>query len=315
MADNNPGKAVGFDQGTTPVAWTTRDLLLYAVGIGARRDELKLVYESDKDFAPFPTYPVVLPFKGDSTEVVDFNKSITEAKKLPGLPLFPPGRIVHGSQSVEVLRPIPKASGEGWKLKKRVVGVHENKSGVIVENEIVLYDSHDVPYTRMLSATFNVGGKVTGQKFSKAIAKFIQPSRAVPKGTPPQYTYSQTITDEQAIIYRLSGDYNPLHIDPSIGKKAGFGGVILHGLCSFGITARGVVNAVGGGDPISLKAISSRFTSPVKLGDTLQVNIWQLGPGPDGSTEYAFETINQTTGKSSLGGGVAYINTSVKSQL
>ena len=125
-------------------------------------------------------------------------------------------------------------------------------------------------------------------------------------------------------------------LDPSIGKKAGFGGVILHGLCSFGITARGLVNTIGGGDPASLKAISCRFTSPVKPGgmipvpsspgpadvtnvymniDTLQVNIWELGPGPGGSTEYAFETINQITGKVSLGGGAAYIKQLTKSRL
>lgn len=64
----------------------------------------------------------------------------------------------------------------------------------------------------MKSATFNVGAKVTGQKYSKAIAKFIQPSKTVPKGAAPQYTFKQTITNELAITYRLSGDYNPLHI-------------------------------------------------------------------------------------------------------
>lgn len=110
---------------------------------------------------------------------------------------------------------------------------------------------------------------MTGQKFHKSIAKSIQPSKAVPKETAPQFTFEQYVNDEMAIIYRLSGDYNPLHIDPTIGQKAGFGGVILHGLCSFGITARGLISAVGGGDPTALRAISARFTSPVKLGGTL----------------------------------------------
>ncbi|KAF8323934.1 peroxisomal dehydratase [Clavulina sp. PMI_390] len=315
MAPQDPGSAVGYEFPDTPVAWTTRDLLLYAVGIGARKDEYSLVYELDKGFAAFPTFPVVLGFKGTNPEVVDFNKSVTNAPKTPGLPVFPPGRIVHGSQSVEILRPIPNASGDGWKLKKRVVGVHENKSGVIVETELLLVDGKGTPYTRMLSATFNVGGKITGQKFDKAIAKFIQPSKAVAKGTAPQYTFTQKISDEQAIIYRLSGDYNPLHIDPTIGQKAGFGGIILHGLCSYGVTARGLVQAIGGGDPNSLKAISSRFTSPVKLGDTLEVRAWELGAGPDGTTEFAFETINLATGKPSLGGGVAYIKKASKSKL
>lgn len=315
MSDLDPAKAVGHEQGTTPVAWTTRDLLLYAVGIGAGKDDLSMVYELDPGFTPFPTFPVVLGFKGENPDVVDFNKSITDTPKTPGLPSFPPGRIVHGTQSVEVLRPIPKVSGPGWKVKKRVTGVHENKSGVIVETEILLLDANDVPYTRMMGATFNVGGKITGQKFSKQIAKFITPSKTVPKGTEPTATTSQTVSQEQAIIYRLSGDYNPLHIEPSIGKKAGFGGVILHGLASYGITAVALVKILGGGDPNSLKAISARFTSPVKLGDTLEIKAWELGPGPNGTTEFAFETINTSTGKPALGGGVVYIQKESKSKL
>ena len=125
-----------------------------------------------------------------------------------------------------------------------------------------------------------------------------------------------------------------------MGKNAGFGGVILHGLASYGMTARAIINSVAGGDPNALKAIKSRFTSPVRLGgksnphvsagvliksmvafvpfptaiDKLEVSIWKLGPGPDGSLEVAFETKNLTTGKLSLGDGVAYVNVS-KSKL
>ncbi|KAF8323935.1 hypothetical protein DL93DRAFT_2162040 [Clavulina sp. PMI_390] len=315
MSAQDLEKVVGYEYPAIPVAWTTRDLLLYAVGIGARKDEYNIVYELDKNFSAFPTFPVVLSFKGNSPEVVDFGKLVTQAPKTPGLPVFPPSGVVHGSQSVEVFRPIPRASGDGWQLKRRIVGINENKSGVVVETESVLVDAQGTPYTRMTAAIFNVRAKVTGQKFSKSISKSLQPSKAVAKGTPPQYTFTQTITDEQAIIYRLSGDYNPLHVDPEFGKKVGFGGVVLHGLGSYGVTARGLVQAIGGGDPNSLKAISSRFTSPVKLGDTLEVRAWELGPGPDGYTEFAFETMNVTSGKPSLGGGVAYVKKAAKGKL
>lgn len=96
-------------------------------------------------------------------------------------------------------------------------------------------------------------------------------------------------------------------IDPRIGKAAGFGGVILHGLSTFGFAGRAVLKTVGGSDPASVKFFGVRFTAPVKPGDKLQTNIWEMGPGPKGSTEVAFETKNLSTGKVVLGSGIAYV--------
>jgi peroxisomal enoyl-CoA hydratase 2 len=86
-------------------------------------------------------------------------------------------------------------------------------------------------------------------------------------------------------------------VDPRIGQAAGFGGVILHGLCTFGFVARSIVTVVGNNDPNSLVYYGVRFTSPVKPGDSIQTSIWEVGPGPNGTTELAFETKNLTTGK------------------
>ena len=122
-------------------------------------------------------------------------------------------------------------------------------------------------------------------------------------------------TPEQAIVYRLTADYNPLHIDPSIGQAAGFGGVILHGLSTYGFAARSVLSAVGGNDPNALKYFSVRFTSPVKPGDALETSIWEVGPGPNGTTELTFVTKNLGSGKVCLGAGVAYVKKSEKSKL
>jgi len=85
--------------------------------------------------------------------------------------------------------------------------------------------------------------------------------------------------------------------DPRIGQAAGFGGVILHGLCTFGFVARSIVTVVGNNDPNSLVYYGVRFTSPVKPGDSIQTSIWEVGPGPNGTTELTFETKNLTTGK------------------
>ena len=102
---------------------------------------------------------------------------------------------------------------------------------------------------------------------------------------------------------------------PEIGKATGFGGVILHGLSTFGFAARAVVSAVGGGRPDSLRFFGVRFTSPVKPGDRLETSIWEVGKGPDGTTEVAFVTKDLDSGKICLGAGVAYVKKAEKSKL
>jgi peroxisomal enoyl-CoA hydratase 2 len=92
-------------------------------------------------------------------------------------------------------------------------------------------------------------------------------------------------------------DYLVMLSDPKIGSAVGFGGVILHGLSTFGFAARALLKAVAGGDPKALKFFGVRFTAPVKPGDALETQIWEVGPGPNGTTEVTFVTKNATTGK------------------
>jgi len=279
-----------------------------------KKDDLHFVYERDKSFAAFPTYPVILMFKGTSQDVVDFHSLASSSDAMPpGLPTFDPSRIVHASHSIEILKHIPVESGSGWKVKTRIIGVQEKGPGIIVDHEMTLVDPTGVPYCRMTSAAFNLGAKAMG-RFDQSISRG-PIARPIPKGRKPDHVITEPTSEEQAIMYRLSGDYNALHVDPSVGQKAGFGGAVLHGLATYGFAARAVLKCFGGDDPLALKSFGVRFTSVSKPGDIMETSMWEVGDRPDGTTEIALLTKNLTTGKVCMGEGVAYVMKPTRSKL
>jgi acyl dehydratase len=287
------------------VNWNRRDLLLYAVGIGARRDELRTLYELDPNWHPFPTYPLVLGLKGDHTDINNFNDMKDGGGKTPGLPPLNPERLVHAEQSIHILKPIPAVSGPGWKLTRKCVGAKDTGKGLIIDTAQELVSPSGEVYTRMVGSAY-VFGKFDLGGFNKSIAP-PQPLKAVSK--PPareaDIVFSEKTSEEQAVIYRLSGDYNPLHIFPEIGKRLGFPGAILHGICSYGHAARAIVLKAAGGDGTRLTYMSARFTLPVMPGDELETSMW-LTKIPEG-TRVDFVTKNKASGKVCIGGGVALI--------
>jgi len=168
----------------------------------------------------------------------------------------------------------------------------------------------------MMSSSYNFGKYDLGG-FSKSVSPklSVQTQKTAPKHD-PNFTATDVTTPEQALLYRLSGDYNPLHIDPSIGSKLGFGGTILHGLCSYGIAARAIVKHVAGGDGTRLLEMGGRFTSPVKPGQTLVTLIWTQ-PAKDGKGDTTVEFAQQIkeTGKWSIAGCALVAPASSKSKL
>lgn len=112
-----------------------------------------------------------------------------------------------------------------------------------------------------------------------------------PAGKKPDAVYTLQTTKESALLYRLNGDYNPLHATPEPGKQMGFGGAIMHGLFSWNSTAKGLLQTLGGSDPANIKEFQARFASPVLPGDKLITEIWRMGnPDKDGFEEVRFVT-------------------------
>lgn len=318
MSSTGSKRGVDFDQTVghqiedQQVSWNRRDLLTYAAGIGAGEKDLEYTYELDHGFRAFPLYPVVLGLKGTSQDTTVFREMVSSRSSTPGFPTLSPDTIVHGEQSIVIHAPLPTVSGEGWKLKKRISAVHDKGSGLILETEVTLVSPVGRTHATMIgSAFYRGGGQGTG--YSKSVAT--KPPTPKAPNREPDFTLAERTSPAQAVLYRLSGDYNPLHIDPSIGKKGGLGGVILHGLCSLGFATRAVLKSVDprDGEPGSptrpeLKVLATRFTSPVKPGDELQTNVWYLGE-KDGMKEIAFEQVVKSSGKKCLGGGYALVAT------
>jgi acyl dehydratase len=275
-------EALGHRFPPQKVMYNRRDLILYALGVGIPETDLKYLYELHPSFSALPFYPLVLPFKGTSSDIVNFAASQTNSST-PGIPPFDLNKLVHGEQSLELLRPIP-VEGE-FVFQNVVTGIYDKGSGFVIEKAGIMIDQSGKEYVKLSSQSFVRGyGGWGGPKGPKS------PSYAPPKRA-PDIIISFKTSAAQAQVYRLSGDYNPLHIDPSIGKKVGFPGPILHGLCSFGISAQLMLKAVGSNEPSLFKKITARFASPVFLGETLEVHSWHAPEHSNGQEDaYIFVT-------------------------
>ncbi|KAI1856969.1 hypothetical protein JX265_008668 [Neoarthrinium moseri] len=281
------GPGVGFEYPAREVTWLKRDALLFANSIGCTADELHFLYELDPNFAVFPTYPIILPFKNDSQEVIDFYAA-QKAVKIPGVPDFDSRRVVDGQRLVQFLKPLPPTSaGKKFEIRTKVVGVYDKgRPGSVVETQTDLVDvgSGEI-YSRAIGSAFFVAQGNWGGPKGPATENF-----PPPKGKQPDVVFEDQTTQETALLYRLNGDYNPLHAHPEPGKKMGFGGTIIHGLYSFNSTAHGLLQKLGGSDPKNIKEFQARFASPVKPGDKLVTQVWKTGEIKDGWEEIRFAT-------------------------
>ena len=261
----NP-EAVGVKGQPSQRSWTSKDALLYAVGIGAGTDELQYTTENTKDIDQkvFPTFAVIVGGGGiPMREVGSFN----------------PALMVHGEQGIELLSEIP-AEGEIESVGE-CTAIYDKGSAAVLEftSESKNIATGEVLLRTRTSLFCRGEGGWGGDRGPSEKIQF-------PDRTPDQQV-SYTTREDQALTYRLSGDRNPLHSDPSFSAMGGFEKPILHGLCTYGFTGRGLLNALCDGEAGRFKSMNARFSKPVIPGDTLTVSMWV-----DGS-EALFRTTNQ----------------------
>jgi acyl dehydratase len=265
--------AVGRTAEPRERSWGDREVMLYALGIGAGADDplgsdLRFTTENSKDVTlqVLPTFAVLL---GQGPLGVDVGE-------------YDPAMLVHGEQEIELHGPLPVEGRVRTQL--RVAGMHDKGKAAVVALEVTATDqAADKPlFTSRMTLFIRGAGGFGGDHGDPSRAPQEIPERE------PDAAVTYTTGTDQALLYRLSGDRNPLHSDPAFAARAGFDRPILHGLCTYGYTGRALLAARCDDDPARFGGMAGRFSRPVFPGDTLTVKIWDLDDGAA-----AFRTENQ----------------------
>ena len=258
----NP-EAVGTKSEPARRTWSSKDALIYALGVGAGAadplDELQFTTEntSGTPQRALPTIAVVLgPMGGGFGAIGSFN----------------PAMLVHGEQGITIHQEIP-VEGE-LEAVSEITAIYDKGKGAVVvsESTATLVSTGEPLFSTRMSAYIRGEGGFGGDRG--------------PSGTPnqapdrhPDHSITVQSRHDQALIYRLSGDRNPLHSDPSFAAMGGFEKPILHGLCTYGFTGRALLHALCAGDPARFLGLDARFSSPVMPGEALTVKAWSEGEG------------------------------------
>lgn len=257
----DPDKAVGASTGEARTSWTARDVVIYQLGLGAGADptsERELAYVLEDRLKVLPSFGV--PLSAEGTRGLH---------SVPGLE-FDHTQMLHGEHEIELAGPLP-AEG-GIITRGSVAAVHDKgKAAVTVLEAVSTYEDGSPAFTNRYSLFMRGAGGFGGDP---------GPKRSItrPKGRPTAVLETRTLP-QQALLYRLSGDVNPLHSDPAVAARAGFSQPILHGLCTFGIACRAVVDSVLDGEVTRVRSYGARFSGVVFPGETLVTRVWQKDDG------------------------------------
>ena len=258
----DPAVALGATVEPFTETWDADDVILYHLGVGAGlgkpTDPAELAYTYEQKLVVLPTFAVVPAFMG-----------LVKAAsgQIPGLAVNPV-MILHGEQDLEVHQPIPTAGSV--ENRARVASLYDKGKAALVTIEVESGPSGNPYFTNRFTIFARGEGGFGGDPNSPA------PGNTPPERDPDAVVESPTMS-HQALIYRLSGDKNPLHADPDFAKLGGFDTPILHGLCTYGIVCKAVVDTLLGGDVTAVARYQVRFTGVVFPGETVVTSMWREG--------------------------------------
>ena len=238
------------------ITYSDKQSILYSLGVGYGNDpmnlnELKYVYENGQ---------LALPSMGTNFQ---YHHPLLLKANLNLI------MVVHGEQKLLVINPIP-VSGD-FLMNMKVINCFDKGAakGAVIEIETtVRVKKNDMPICKLISTTFARGDGGFGGTDTPPTKKIILEGD-------PDISHEISTKPDQALIFRLSGDFNPLHSDPSFAKIAGFPRPILHGLCTYGVACRSVVASICDNDVKQLRRFDCRFSSPVFPGETIVTEMWQ----------------------------------------
>ena len=246
---------IGKKYGPISFKYTWKDVVLYALSVGAKAGELSFIYEHAKGgLKVIPSFSVIMG--------IDlFLKFFMDMK--PDL-----SRFIQGEQAIKLHLPIPP-EGEAL-VDGGITNIYDKGKGALLVWRLNIMTARHEPLAEAEVGIFYVGeGGFGGGPGPKV--EFLVP----PKGTEPDFTVSEYIPENQAALYRLNGDINPLHVDPDFAKMGGFPRPILHGLCTYGHAVRAILSKACDGDVERFKEFRARFSGVVYPGDTLVTEGWK----------------------------------------
>jgi (3R)-3-hydroxyacyl-CoA dehydrogenase / 3a,7a,12a-trihydroxy-5b-cholest-24-enoyl-CoA hydratase / enoyl-CoA hydratase 2 len=256
-------KALGAALPATEYSWNEDTLMLYALGagVGIGQDQTSpavLQYTFENGLRALPTFGVVPSFP-----------MLMGLMNVPALS-FNPMMLLHGEQYLEVLKtPIPTSATT--RTEGTITGIYDKGKGALVVIEAITKDISGTPIFKNEFGIFLRGeGGFSGEAGPPA-------ANEAPKRAPDAVVEYATLS-HQALLYRLSGDKNPLHADPGFAKMGGFDKPILHGLCTFANVGRAVIQAYADDDPTRFRSIRVRFARPVMPGETIVTEMWKESP-------------------------------------
>ena len=261
--------ALGHEMPPVTSSYDERDVALYALGVGAAQNpldpkDLPLVYElAGEGFKVLPTFGVIPALNV-------YMKMAKEGKQAPGLH-YGFDRVLHGEQYTEIKRPLPSHATLTHKTKIKDIFDKGKNALVVTATTSLDENGEELIYNELTTFVRGAGG--WGGDRGPSADVNVPPDRA------PDAVVTEKTTENQALLYRLSGDWNPLHADPTFAANFGFKKPILHGLCTFGFAARHVLKAFCDGDPGRFRSIKVRFAESVFPGETIKTEMWKESDG------------------------------------